>query len=348
MVAPPNVVVKLFHTHNSNYNESVLMTSNSTGRYTEPTLLIAGSSTGPDANPTHAVFNVFGSFGVGMDANNTRGAPFSQVFFSRPGRRIQPVHSVWDGAFAQELGLLNEDAIMLTQPSRSTTACFENIVGSRTVQDIEERHAVHGLWYRRIHERIMKSRAEPPNACQMIVMDRTEMPTRRWINAAPFVAKLRTLYPDATINFFNAENPLTRLTPRQQFALFSNASVFLGPQGGVEGNFVFMRPRSLIATLCCSYVAWALANGLMEGLQHEWHVWASSIRDDHPGFRPGQDYVKSKGMPANYSHRRAAPTLDCAKQPSSVAWLHRDFAVREIDDLFNVVASIASGPCSKA
>lgn len=322
-------------------------------RYAEPTLLIAGASTGPKANPTHSLFNIFGSFSIGMQAGNTPGAPYNQVFYHTPGRTVIDVRSVWDGAFAQEMGLLSPNATMLIQPDRSTVACFENLVGSRISQDPDERIANRGQWYRQLHENLMERRPPIAKGCEIVVMDRTEMPTRRWANAQPLVDHLRAHYPAAKVHFFNSQNPLATLTPRQQFSLFANATMFVGPQGGVEGNFIFMRPRSLITTMCCSYVAWAHSHGLLDAMKHEWHVWASTFRDDHLAYQPGHEFMRNNSLPTN-THRRAVKTLNCLDDWPEGTGEHikkvemqRSFEVTHVRELFTVVDSISSGPCSE-
>lgn len=283
-----------------------------------------------------------------MSANNTPGAPFAQVFYHFPGRTPLPTEKVWDGAFAQELGLLTEDAVMLTQPSRGTTACFENLVASRIVQDANESRVHRGKWYRDMHHRLVDHRPPPTKKCEMVIMDRTEMPTRRWTNAAPLVAKLRARYPSATIHFFNAANPLANLTPREQFALFANASVFLGPHGGVEGNFIFMRPQSLITTMCCAYVAWAYSHGVMDALKHDWHIWAAHFRENHLGFSPAQ---RTNATREETKYHHDVETLACHEPSGANALvrknaLQQDFEAVAIDDLVEVVGSISSGPCT--
>lgn len=322
-------------------------------RYTEPTVFIAGASTGPNANPTHTLFNIFGSFSIGMEAGNAAGAPYTQAFYHVPGMQSARPETLWDAAFGQEIGLLSRNATILTQPSKVTTACFENLIGSRRSQEIQERTKNNGQWFRQLSNGLRQNRPPAAAGCEMVIMDRTDMPTRQWSNAAPFVEQLRARYPAAKIHYFNADNPFTALSPHDQFTLFSNASVFIGPQGGVEGNLIFMRPRSLILTMCCNFVSWAHGHHVFQSHEHEWHVWSDTIRDDHDGFKPGRDYLMKIGNKTGHTHRRTVNnTLHCHDWSDDVPehlqlHLKRSFAVTSLDDLVEVVDSISSGPCAR-
>lgn len=313
-------------------------------------MLIAGASTGQKSNPTHALYNIFGSFSIGMDAGNAPGAPYRQVFYHTPGRPGGNPARLWDAAFGQEMGLLARNVTVLTQPSRSTTACFENLVGARVQQNRTEVIANGGQWFRRIHERITQQRQARATAeCEIVIMDRTDVRTRRWTNAAPFVAQLQARYPTARLHFFNADAPLSSLSPREQFALFSNATVYIGPQGGIEGNFIFMRPHSLILTMCCSMISWSHGHLMVYAMEHEWHMWSAMQRNDHDGFEPGQRYVQTQNTVPKQGKghiRPAQDTLLCPEQKQQLLY-QLDFGVADLTELSTVLESLSAGPCAR-
>lgn len=313
-------------------------------RYNTPTVLIAGASTGRDSNPTHALYNIFGSFSIGMANGNAPHAPYTQVFYHTPGRTETNPAQMWDAAFGQELGLLARNLTVLVQPTRETTACFENLVGARVEQPRSEVLLDKGQWFRRVHEWITKDRPPPPDTCEIIVMDRTDMPQRHWTNSEPFVKRLRALHPTATIHYFHADNPFTALLPREQFDLFSRASIFVGPQGGIEGNFIFMRPKSMLITMCCPLISWSHGHYMVFALEHEWHMWASGQQHYHKGYTPDPREIGSGPNLPQWLHTNNS--IKCFKS-KDVLWLHSNFEVVSVDKLLKVVSSLSSGPCAR-
>lgn len=223
--------------------------------YGGTTLLFGGFTVGSYSNPTHLLWNYMQQFALAK----VRGSMGSvqQVFYSTPGIVKSPTESLWDWQFAKRLGLIGKETVLVPNNKNwehsGAPVCFERLLWPR--QDCAHSYwpedTCHGI-QRWINQRLTRrtldkevqfktqrwlklpapEEAEP---CTVIIMDRSDMSVRRWTDAQRVYTALLEAMPHATIHYFNSSNPLSKLSPAQQFDLFSKTQIFIGPHGGVEG-----------------------------------------------------------------------------------------------------------------
>ena len=111
----------------------------------------------------------------------------------------------------------------------------------------DHQQATKKSMFAQLHDRLVNGMAPPPGRPWGLIYAHKSTPRRNWENVDSFVDFIRA----QGINHFSIVHDLVQFPPREQCALFYNASWIVMPHGGQEANVICCRPGTFIVQLAC-------------------------------------------------------------------------------------------------